>query len=136
MDRFNVMMRELFSTGIAPHLPQIEPDQLSEPDVLPEATLSLSLASLKNSQPALRNSITQILVASCAQPLRSVHVAVSQIKANNKYNNANATPSYFVPAILKPLKEFLSGPGQLISEELRIEWSRSVVQEIAIKWVL
>jgi hypothetical protein len=65
--------------------------------------------------------------------LRSVKPVASQIRASNKRLTSQPEPSYFVGSILKPCRDYRSGPGQLIGEERRAAWFAQVIAEVAAR---
>lgn len=96
--------------------------------------LENSLATLSALIPLLSSQILAILVKRCTDTLRLVRSVVSQYRglANKR---APTAASYFVPSILKPVRDFLgaSGVGRHVKSELGAEWSADVFEEVALR---
>ena len=96
------------------------------------AVLQESLSLLTSVVPSLSSQVVTILVKHCAEHLKSVRAAISQVRASTR-KTAGAEPSFFVPLILKELESYLNGPGRVVEQSLRSRWAESVVEEVANK---
>ncbi|GAA5853661.1 hypothetical protein JCM5353_001396 [Sporobolomyces roseus] len=118
-------VNELFVERIQARLPGDEPDQTgSAIEVMREA-----LSVLTSIMPSLSSQITTILIKRCAEHLKLVRSVASQVRASTR--KTTSEPSYFVHNILKDLRGYLSGPGRVVEEELRVKWATIVVDDIA-----
>jgi len=88
-----------------------------------------ALSALTSIIPSLSSQITTILIKRCAEHLKLVRSVASQVRASTR--KTTSEPSYFVHNILKDLRGYLSGPGRVVEEELRVRWATTVVDDIA-----
>lgn len=106
---------------------------LTEKDYLVYLVLKASLHLITHPFiPTLSLQITTILSKRCSDSLKLVRHVASQVRASTK-KGPPSEPSYFIASLLKELKHYLNGPARVVEEELRLEWSKTVVDDVAAK---
>lgn len=149
---FNDQMMKVFDDDITGCLPRSQADSgMNEWQEIAqnmrsalEATFPFRTSLL---QP-ISEQIVGILKSRCAEPLRLVR-SVSATSYRNGSGNAatndnEVEPSYFVPLIFRPLRQFLGKgdrPGEkflttatLISRDVKADWATSVIEDVATKY--
>lgn len=99
----------------------------------PTAALRLALSSITSLSPSLLAQLAVILSKRCAEPLRLVRSGASQVRANTGKGGKGWTPepSYFVPNILRPARNFLDGPGKVLPDEMKRSTMQTLFEDLA-----
>jgi len=127
----------LFSDAIVSLLPT---ETVFSEDATPAETVLLqTLNQLESLVPTLASQIVAILTSRCCEPLQHVRSIPSQYRAMSarKGSEMPTECSYFVPNVLRPLREFLldaDGPGVVLQKEFGRAWAEEVFKEVAIKY--
>jgi hypothetical protein len=88
------------------------------------ASLEPALASLAAIEEPIANSIVTILSKRATDSLKLVRSVASQLRTAGP---AEPKPSFFIPAILKPVHQYFDGVDL---PDVKPEWSRRVVAEV------
>lgn len=91
----------------------------------------LTTENLSTPVTAFSDKIAEILMKRCADSLKLVRSVASQLRATPSRPN-DLAPSYFVPAILKPLHSFYSSRPALQSHN--DEWSPRIVDSVCTSY--
>src|SRR5260370_9166926 len=96
-----------------------------------------SLSTLTSIIPPLSDEIVSILCSRCQDTLQFVRSIPTQFRAMSSRNlDLPQEPSYFVPNILKPLKEFLledGAPAASLKSTYGPVWAEETFKSVVLK---
>jgi len=125
---------DIFSQTICILLPSI----LEDDERAPDEVFNDALSALTSIIPPLSDEIVSILCSRCQDPLQFVRSIPTQFRAMSSRNlDVPQEPSYFVPNILKPLKEFFLEDGAPAASLKGIYgpiWAEEIFKSVVVKY--
>ncbi|KAF8342152.1 oligomeric golgi complex component, COG2-domain-containing protein [Cantharellus anzutake] len=127
--------QKLFSQTIRGLLPSTSQEDDEQP---PEEIFNETLSKLSAIIPPISDEMISILSVRCQDPLQYVRSIPTQFRAMSSRNlDLPQEPSYFIPNILKPLKEFLledGAPASQLKSVYGSGWAEEIFKSVVLKY--
>ncbi|KAG9321674.1 hypothetical protein KVV02_004078 [Mortierella alpina] len=119
INHVTAQINEMLERQIRPKMP---PSMADEPVLI--ESFEQSLQSIQQDVPTVQQRIIALIAKHCIDTLANVKTITSRYGEGPPQE-----PSQFVPLILAPLSRYLSGPGAVLNEPVRRDWTLQVVTE-------
>ncbi|CAO3569691.1 unnamed protein product [Mortierella alpina] len=118
INHVTAQINELLERQIRPKMP---PSMVDEPVLI--ESFEHSLQVIQQDVPTVQQRIIALIAKHCIDTLANV-------KTISRWGDGPPQePSQFVPMILAPLSKYLAGPGAVLNEQVRRDWTMQVITE-------
>ncbi|KAF9949592.1 Conserved oligomeric Golgi complex subunit 2, partial [Mortierella alpina] len=119
INHVTAQINQLLERQIRPKMP---PSMADEPVLI--ESFEHSLQAIQQDVPTVQQRIVALIAKHCIDTLANVKTITSRYGEGPPQE-----PSQFVPLILAPLSKYLAGPGAVLNEQVRRDWTLQVVTE-------
>lgn len=119
INHVTAQINEMLERQIRPRMP---PSMADEPVLI--ESFEHSLQAIQQDVPTVQQRIIALIAKHCIDTLANVKTITSKYSAGPPQE-----PSQFVPLILSPLSKYLTGPGAVLKEQVKQDWTLQVITE-------